>query len=523
MFAQKSSEIDIKPISQTFKNPIQTSLLERYGFYVLIICALILSYYPVLIGYYLHTDDYFWSKWGGFASNDVMRFMSIVGRPLTGLLYSASIFIKKLSWMNGVRFLSVCNLCVAAILVFQWLRLHNVNHWVSCFLSIAVFTLPPFQIYTAYLSTAPFGISLMLSILALLLVDRAVRSDHRLKLWTYSIGTLLIILAFSLYQPGACFYLTLLAVPLIMETNFASFKFLRKMCIYLAVFSLAAGLYYLIWRLWLGWADIPSVGKYDGRIFVVDLAARWKWFVEKPLLEASNFWNIFPSQAVSFSFLGFMFSALLYRFIDRKNVLFGCIRVLLLLFLIPASYCVVLASSSPSTEYRTYSALSASLLFLAFLPLASFKNIKFLIFASLFLMILGIYYSQVTVKKYFVVPDSAELNYVIQSIRDYQMTYGTNFSSINLVIMNQSVHPLQVQRNEIAQPNTMHGPNIAPVVRTALSVLGMEKDVPIFFSFKGSNEWMQHSRSFDRGMGLPVQIVPPQENSIIIDMNQWKP
>lgn len=513
--------------------------LNTYIPYVLMLGVLFLAYYPALTGYYLHTDDYFWSHWGNFSRNDVLKFMTIVGRPLSGFLYSCSVYIKKLAWMNLFRVLSVCNLCVAAFFLFHWFSFHKLNRWFSCILSITIFTLPSFQVYASYLSTAPFGIAVTLSILALLVVNRGLGEESRNSLWFYGIAIFVSMMAFALYQPSACFYLSLLSVPLLVDQESHFFVFLRKILIYSFIFVCSLTMYYLLWRLWLNWAAIPIVGKYDGRLFVTAFSTRWEWFMNGPFVEASNFWNINPLRVVSKLFTVLLGVVFLCSFIIRnkdnflkisrstkgiKLVGFDLLKYSSSILLIPISFFVVLISSSPSMEYRTYSALSTTLLLLLILPLVNLsKRINYQVLLNIFaisLMIVGLYYAYTTVKNYFVIPDSKEIRYIIKTIRDHQLNDNANFSGVAIVMINHPLSPRQ--RNEIGQPNTTHTPNIRPIVMTALNELSIEKSVRVFFCNQETidSSWGEHGHVFQNGLGLSTIEISPQKNTIIVDMNK---
>ena len=481
--------------------------VKKYAPYLLMVGVLFFAYYPVLTGYYIHTDDYAWSRWGDHFPIAV-RFTTEVGRPLTGLLYLCSVFAGNLAGMNVFRFLSVVNLCVAAFLLSRWLCAYKCNRWFSSFLSAAVFTLPPFQVYASYLSTLPFGIAVTLSILALILVNRRL----------YTAAILLLVMAFALYQPGACFYLTLLAVPLLMEKDIRSFVFWRKIFICLLVFAGAVLLYYLPWRGWLQWASVKSCGKYDGRLFVSDFGQRWQWFMKGPFVEASNFWNIHPWPVVSYVFIGFLGTALLCR-LRVKSLGFDLLRGFVVLLLIPISFFVVLVSSAPSLEYRTYSALSATLLLVGILSLVFSEKVKYRLFLgglTFLLMIGGACWAHVTVENYFAIPDSKEIRYIIQSIRNAQQNGQADFSGIALVMPRHPVAP--DKRNEIGEPSTTAPQNIQSVVMTALNELGIKRNIRVDSFEDMANLYLHEYGGMPNQSSLLAKVVYRQD--IIIDMNK---
>jgi hypothetical protein len=404
--------------------------------------------------------------------------------------------------------------------LFHWLCCYKLNRWFSCFLSAAVFTLPAFQVYVSFLCTAPFGIAVTLSILALGLVHRRL----------YGAPILLLVMAFALYQPCACFYLTLLCVPLLMEKDISSFVFWRKMFVCLLVFAGAVVLYYLPWRWWLQMGGNAVIGKYDGRAFVSDLGQRWEWFIQGPFVEVSNFWNIYPLKGVSYGFIVFLGTVFLCRLIIQnkdfsfksksiKILGFDLLRYLVLLLLIPVSFFVSLASSAPSMEYRTYSALSATLLLVAILSLVFSEKVKYRLLLgglTFLLMIGGACWAHLTVENYFAVPDSKEIRYIIHTIRAAQLNGQADFSGIALVMPRHPIAP--DRRNEIGEPSTTAPQNIRSVVMTALNELGIKRNIRVDTFEDMANLYLHEYGFMPNQSSVLPKVVYRQD--IIVDMNK---
>ena len=60
--------------------------VQKYAPYLVMVGVLFFAYYPVLRGYYLHTDDYYWWYWGDASRKHVLGFGMTAGRPLAGFL-----------------------------------------------------------------------------------------------------------------------------------------------------------------------------------------------------------------------------------------------------------------------------------------------------------------------------------------------------------------------------------------------------------------------------------------------------
>ncbi len=490
--------------------------VKKYAPYLLMAGVLFFAYYPVLTGYYLHTDDYYFMKWGNF-SQQIVRYATITGRPLQGFLYLLCVRIGSLAWMNLLRFLSVCSLCVAACLLFRWLCAHKCHRWFSAFLSAAVFTLPPFQVYASFVCVGfPDAIAMIFGILALMFVHRA---DTRSAPIFYNLAAILfLVMSFSFYQPGACLYLSLLVVPLLAEKDIGSFVFWRKIFVYLSVFAVAVLVYYLPWRVWLDWAAIPSCANYDGRLFVPDVGQRWIWFIKGPLIDATNFWNIHPLRSVSYVFMGFVGMALLCR-LRMKNLGFDLIRYCVVLLLIPASFFIILVSSAPSMNYRTYPALSATLLLVGILSLVFSEKVKYrlsLAGLTFLVMIGGACWAHETVEDYFAGPDSKEIRYIIETIRDAQANGQADFSGIALVMPRHPFAP--DKRGEIGEPSTTAPQNIRPVLMWALHELGIKKNIRVDIFEDMANLYLHEYGVMPKQSGLLPKVVYRED--VIIDMTK---
>jgi hypothetical protein len=198
------------------------------------------------------------------------------------------------------------------------------------------------------------------------------------------------------------------------------------------------------------------------------------------------------------------------------------LRYCILLAFIPVSFFVVLVSADPACGYRLYSALSATLLLVGILPLvfsAKTGYRLFLICITFMLMVVGACWAHATVRDCFAVPDSKEIRYIIQAIKDAQGHGQADFSGVAIVELNGGL--ALGGRNEIGMPSTAHGENIRPIVMTALNELGIEKDIRVFDCYSSTVNlyWREYERTL-HGMSLFSHMVPPQDNTIVVDMNK---
>jgi hypothetical protein len=483
----------------------------------IILAALLVAYFPAIHGYYLHTDDYFWSVWGGFPRAAVVKFMSVAGRPLTGFIYSAFTPIKTMGSMNILRAASIIDLSALGLLVYRYLRKKTPSA-VALAAAVAMLTTPPFATAVGYLSTAPYGFSVTVAALAFVLASR--------KTWRFAaLACLASIVSLALYQPGALFYVALAAVSTFLCDPLTFWREqLRKLAIQAAILGTACGLYYWAWRTWLRVAGAPAGGKYDARRFVGDVYERLKWFVRTPLVEASNLWFVRPRTAYAIVVASVVLAALcleLYPFGARRAA--GVLgKAAVLAAMIPLTWGISLVSYMPSPEYRTYTALEGCIVLMFVLSLSRILSVgppRLATAVVAAVTLCGIYAANDTIRRYFTVPDTMEFRFVKDRIDNYRRTSGDDFTMIDVVVRPNPV--AAIQRNELGEPSLRHGPNLRPIVTAALRELGITRDVPVFQSLPGDpSKWIEWGTEL-HWMTLDYTYGPPRAGkTIIIDATQ---
>lgn len=497
---------------------------------------LLAAYLPALHAYYLHTDDYFWSYWGGFSNKSTLIFTSTIGRPLEGVLLCGLKLFKHLKALNIVRFLSVINLSCLALMISMWLRMNKVNALYSLLLALMITTLPPFQVYVAYISTATDGLSATLAMLALLLTHRSETATSGKKMGLLVCSVLLLIASLTLYQLSAFYYWAMVSVlALTTDTEFFIQTCWKRISSYFVIFSIAVVLYYAGWRLGLWYFDVSLGGKYDGRVFMHDPMNRLNWFFADPLFEASNLWNINPTYKITclvglLTALATTSGFFLKNYFSEKTSVLDLynliIKIALLLSFFPAVFIAALVSSEPSAEYRTYLCLSSIFIIYSFFGLHQLcYGIRKQQTATIFLLTLlscttiyGIYIANNIVTNYFVFPDSLELRYVQNAVNNYQHTNQHSLTGINIVIGAKTLAPQQ--HHEIGEASLHHGPNIRPMVETALSDLRI-KNIRVSYALHTNDpHWTEHVKNLI-GMQLPSNNIPADHtSSAIIDMSK---
>lgn len=509
------------------------SFFKSYAFIAL---PILVAFLPVALYNYLHTDDYFWSNWGGFSCASVISFLSIVGRPITGLIYCTGSLVNKIDYFNFLRILSILNITVLAYLTFRWMIIFGVTREISALIAISIYTLPPFQVYSAYLSTSPFGLSASIAAMAgIIIYSKILCNSGLLNKVKYSlISIIVIIISLSIYQPNSLIIISFLIIPVtIYSIQFKLSNWHKIVIFYFLIIGISCGLYYLLWRSGLNYHEIPLGGKYDARVTVGNIYDRLRWFLLFPLNEALNLWNIFPNYF--FSLFIALISILLF-FLNiyktgkdcNKNIFYIIIYFLFnlsfIIFLIFSSFGISLLSASPSPEYRTYGALSVGIFSFLSINISKYLNrfkSSLLLNRCLFIIValVGVFSANSAVREYFAYPDSRELSFIKNSINSYILHNSEDFNWVHIITPNEAIARSK-QRNEIGEPTSLHGPNIRPLVLVALDDLSLNKSVRVTHSDSINsvkwNEWDNELRGLNLGN---KSIDPSYSNTIIIDMS----
>jgi hypothetical protein len=316
------------------------------------------------------------------------------------------------------------------------------------------------------------------------------------------------------------FYISLAAVSTILADPAGFYRHhLRMLAIQAAILALACCIYYWAWRAWLQYAQVPLIGKYDPRQFIIDIHGRVVWFLRTPLVEASNLWFVRPVIGISI-LVGCV--VLLALSMETRGIAVMLGKTAILVAILPMTYGISLASYMPSAEYRTYTALEGAIALLFTISLARIVGSishRAVPIAMATLVVGGVCAAHVTIQRYFTVPDSTEFRFVKDRIDRYRRTNGTDFTMVDIIVVR---HPVAaVQRNEMGEPTLRHGPNLRPVVTAALRELGIARDVRVFQSLPDSpSQWIEWGTRL-HWMSLDYFVMQPLPGkTIVIDASQ---
>ena len=190
----------------------------------------------------------------------------------------------------------------------------------SLFFVLTVFTLPYFEIVVSYAGIFFHAVALFVSIGSGFFAYQAAQKEFSLKflryIWVF-LSVLLFVLALSIYQSVAVFYWALLG-PVILFTRKEDFEHLKKQILFyygigFVSLSCYAGLLQIAKRISLSSAQ-KAYNPYDMSFAFWN---KFVWFVQEPMVNSLNLWNIYSSVAIamgvfvviltSLGYFGFMF------------------------------------------------------------------------------------------------------------------------------------------------------------------------------------------------------------------------
>lgn len=131
-------------------------------------------------------------------------------------------------------------------------------------------------------------------------------------------------------------------------------------------------------------------------------------------------------------------------------------------------------------------------------------------------MIGGACWAHETVEDYFAGPDSKEIRYIIETIRDAQANGQADFSGIALVMPRHPFAP--DKRGEIGEPSTTAPQNIRPVLMWALHELGIKKNIRVDIFEDMANLYLHEYGVMPKQSGLLPKVVYRED--VIIDMTK---
>ncbi len=468
-----------------------------------IFVTLLITYSPAVLGYYAHLDDYshFWGwerkEFHNFPHyyKDRYAYQMGCGRFLWAVFFIiyewAAPSIRDL---NMVRLLIIFNLSLCAFICFYWMNKNFSNTLLSFLFSISIFTLPPFEVMASYAMSLPISFAIIFSSLASMLSSRVIliKSFYQVMINKYTIVAILLLMcSLMIYQPAAMFYWIFVAL-------FILFSFEKKEEVIKQIRNIffigltAIGIYAVIIQLMKGIGIFNFYHIYNPIYMTKNYIGKLKWFIERPLKDSLNLWNIFPTVTQAFRIVVFIFVSCLlsfyqtirnhgFRYGNVKVVLKKIICLLLFIILIFLSYLPNLLAAFNFPWYRSSLVLTTLILIIllwavnewvVFLATSRRKIILTVILGVT--CIWGLTQAYRNVLYYRVIPSSLEVQHIKTTLQKYDLT---KFHTIYFIRLRKSLIAKQARYDEFGVVSTTDGPFtiIYPyLIKCILRELGMQ-------------------------------------------------
>ena len=377
-----------------------------------------------------------WEMGGSCRSHGQFYYAISIGRVFFPILACPLwLFVKTVHDLCLGRLINVGMLSISAFFFCQWLRKHSISPVLSWLVTLTLFTLPTFQTQVDLVNSFPHTVGVLASIGAGFMAWRGAQvRESFFNRYTF-LATALTFFSMSISTALSTFYFPVIAVPLILSSDWKDWRGRRLLHLF-GPFFVAAALYLPFAKLTYTfvpfWFKIPksTVLSWGHRVAITRNIPRKIPLFLNAFYIALNLWNILLSYRFALVTAAVLLSGAALGFVDLlKRADFqgpargrAFLKGLLILSLFPLAMLPNLTADFYLLSYRMISALCAltvvALFFairkLCFTFLGRIGNFAVgLVF--LFFAVTGIYKAQSNLRNFIVAPTQAELKY-IQSV-----------------------------------------------------------------------------------------------------------
>ncbi len=412
-------------------------LMKKAIIFLSILAALTVTYWPAMTGYYVFHDDYFFliSHNQDAFTQAQFSFFRVAGRWFgIYLIMLDKLIIHSVSDANIVRFISILNLSAAAFIIFRCLqsRLRAVHAWL---ISVLIFTLPPYQVLVSWVFAGYQTFGILLSLCAAVFVWKSYLGENvplGKKINLYNVLSFwFIFIALGIHQMSAMFYWAMAALFVFFKKDETPRELMR---VFLRFFRLGVSVmvwYAIVLQILKPYYAGHTVGIYNPYVITTDVIGKGTWFIQEPLFNTLNFWNVFPDLRITIFSLVFLLLSLGLAVLRLKNnkeemkklgLWLGVMMVLLLL-----SYSPALLAVKTYALYRNNLAMMFIVVLLFLWAVNEWCQLwiskkNFLLSSFLVLTCLaGMLMAHRTVYYYVVLPNQKELEYVKRQLQSYDL------------------------------------------------------------------------------------------------------
>ena len=451
------------------RKPLRT--IGTFSFIFFVLCA---AYWPALSHQYVHHDDInFFLRTPSPYTIPAFDTNFFIGRPLGAMrLMAYNLFINQVSDLTFFRFISVLLLSLSAWLMSLSLRNYYTKEAYALLATLAIFTLPPFQILVGFTGICATPVALFLSTLASRFTEKPFLS------------LILLLMSLLIYPPLAAFYWVIVAVEILsFHITPRDHACARLRNLFLINFS-ALSVYFLILLVTKPYFIHLAPLGYNPYVMNFSVLKELYWFMGEPLFNALSLWNIFPRREWSYAVLLFLLITCLMRLLKLYSELkkdkmqpkqfYGrCVLFVLFMLLFFFSY----LPTTTSGFYRCLPALMSMVMLVilwslnTWLGLLSAKSQKVVLPVLLAaILAAGIAWANWNLYVYRVKPSAVELQYLLENFKRIDIS---RLKSVHII--RPDSQGLKFRYDEFGTPTTLYGHNILAVVTCALREINKER------------------------------------------------
>ncbi len=459
---------------------IKTKAFQNFVFFCLFLIFLCFAFWPAISSNYVYHDDaLFFLKTptrleapGAFTNLRNGRFIG------SHLYIGLGFLINSVSDLKFVRFLGVAIIACCAFLFSLWLRKKNISRINSFLISLAVFTLPSFQVDASQTAMAYQPVAILFAAGAFFAAYRISISDKiisRVLNGWFVLSVFLFFCGLATYKPTAMFYWTMAGCTVLFMGSEGIFEIKSRMVNLVLPAFASMGIYAIVLQLIKPLFPRPELLGYNSYNVSFDFLGKIAWFFKEPFFNVLNLWNIFPNKLFALFSLFLIISAIILEILKKekaqrkKLVKRGSILCLCLGALVVLSFLPNLIYSGNISYYRCMGPLAALVLLFIIWSVRSwinfiFKNGKTIFTCFLIILsISGVALAHQTILKYRVLPSQKEFEFVLSQIQradinQYQRIYFIRPEEENL----------KKRGDEFGSLTTVYGHDIVGLVSCAL-------------------------------------------------------
>lgn len=460
--------------------------MRRLIAFLSILTLLLISYLPALTHQYVYHDaTVFFYRPSHMLYNHQFHGMNFFDGRLLGayVLTFWGWLIDSVSDLKFVRFFNILIISICAYILHYQLKRH-VARATAFGITIAMFTLPPFQTICSMSSMSALPASLLLATVAAAIIDSA-PAQNRLLLRLFHVRTLLssltLLCAFMTYQAtGTFFWVFAASVYIFSSSEDPSKK--HKLIHYYTVGFISLFLYYGYLKILKTFITFPVNNLYDPYMMEMNYLSKLLWFIKEPLANALNlYWLDHRLMVIAASSL-FCLSFFVIPIFQSKNMA-AVLKPLSEKALVVSSLLILgflpnLVSVTRAPYYRCSAGLFAIILLLIvrgfyqallFFP----KNLREKIFLSglTLLCLTGIFTAHDNILKYRIIRSEKELALMINSM---QKAVDQNIAEI--YIQRPSFTSIWQKYDEFGAITSMFDGDIYPYIICALREVEAKRD-----------------------------------------------